>query len=350
MALPAPSISSTSSLVFDISQPINQCLAWTVLLLGTFFFSEENLRWCRHPRFIQKWYLWWLKLMEKGASIGSQVMWRSQTFNKNLSPLHPPSLTESPWKKMIERPSFPSGSQWNFSGKPWNFQDAIFQVGHQHDMIFSTASLGIPCETDSLAREWWRKQMLTTVQTPSPLSKLHFTTLSLETTWIHPSSRERFHHHQHQHHDPYIIIPIHKAGNFLQENCVSPWKNGSCHQPNQREVWPDKKLSFPNFQEGRPHWKNVGKNTFRFFSSWTAPPGKFASRSHNFPNPGDGMAITFQPVFLAMQWNNAWRFSGKLSGCTYIPPTKHGTNLKNADFLSKGIVELGGKLPKLRLD
>lgn len=61
-----------------------------------------------------------------------------------------------------------------------------------------------------------RKQMLTTVQTPSPLSKLH----SLEKTWIHQSSRERFHHH-HQHHKRYMIIPVHKAGNFLQENRVS---------------------------------------------------------------------------------------------------------------------------------
>ncbi len=109
-ALPAPSTSSTSSLVFDTSQPINQRLAWTVLLLSTNFFSEENLRWCIHPRFIQKWHPWWLKLMDMkqvlGAKLWGEVNMIVWDIQQESLPLTPPkfnriALKNDDWKTIL---------------------------------------------------------------------------------------------------------------------------------------------------------------------------------------------------------------------------------------------------------
>lgn len=159
-------------------------------------------------------------------SCGEKSIWFFETFNTNLSPLHPPSLTESPLKKDDWKTIL---SFWLPRGKWVGLVHRIPKLAVENIIscwrpTWKIASWGVEHagisqnQTSEVRKS--QKQMLTTFQTPSPLSKLQFTTPSLEKTWIHQSSRERFHHH-HQHHNPYIIIPVHKAGNFLQENRVS---------------------------------------------------------------------------------------------------------------------------------
>ena len=188
-------------------------------------FLEENLR-CRHPRFIQNWYLRWLKLMNIKQALGVKL-WGEVRHSTRISPPYTPQVSQNrPWKKIIERRSFPSGSQWNFSGKPWN----SWQVSR-----FST-------QDPQTRRRKYHVMLVTDVEN------------RILGAWG--------------------VEAISCRKTLSARGGVSPWKHGSCHQANQREVWPHKKTELPKLPGRQASLKKRGKKTPSvFFFKLNGPSG-----------------------------------------------------------------------------